>query len=140
MLQDGIQVHLKASQGPIAVLTCELGPGPVPESTACFLALEESRIQTEIQSAGLELQRLAALANVCDVVRIRLEPSRQQMKRLWKSGRGLQDFINVFVRFWEFRAGLQASRPPGGAARPSAAPQRWTAGRRDGAIRTRPIL
>lgn len=54
-MQDSIQVHLKASQGPITILTCELGPARATETTACFLALEESRIKTNIQLPGLEL-------------------------------------------------------------------------------------
>lgn len=54
MLQDSIQVHLKASQGPISILTCELGPGGATETAACFLALEESRIKTKTQFPGLD--------------------------------------------------------------------------------------
>lgn len=55
VLQDSIQVHLKASQGPITILTCELGPSCTMETTACFLGLEESRIRTKTHTAGLEL-------------------------------------------------------------------------------------
>lgn len=42
--QDSIQVHLKAEQGPILVLTCDIGTGE--ETYSCFLTLEESRIRT----------------------------------------------------------------------------------------------
>uniref|UniRef100_H3CZF0 THAP-type domain-containing protein n=1 Tax=Tetraodon nigroviridis TaxID=99883 RepID=H3CZF0_TETNG len=42
--EDSIQVHLKAEQGPILVLTCDIGGGE--ETYGCFLALEESRIKT----------------------------------------------------------------------------------------------
>lgn len=55
VLQDSIQVHLKASQGPITILTCELGPSRPMETTACFLGLEESRIRTKTHTPGLEL-------------------------------------------------------------------------------------
>ncbi|XP_056873196.1 transcription factor E2F2 isoform X1 [Takifugu flavidus] len=41
--EDSIQVHLKAEQGPVVVLTCEVGTG---EDSSCFLTLEESRIRT----------------------------------------------------------------------------------------------
>lgn len=55
VLQDSIQVHLKASQGPITILTCELGPSRTMETAACFLGLEESRIRTKTHTPGLEL-------------------------------------------------------------------------------------
>lgn len=55
VLQDSIQVHLKASQGPITILTCELGPSRTMETTACFLGLEESRIRTKTHTPGLGL-------------------------------------------------------------------------------------
>lgn len=44
LCQDSIQVHLKAEQGPIVVLTCDIGTGE--ETYSCFLTLEESRIKT----------------------------------------------------------------------------------------------
>lgn len=56
VLQESVRVHLKASQGPITVVTCELGSGPVtPGSSTCFLPLEESRVRTRTQTAGLDL-------------------------------------------------------------------------------------
>lgn len=55
VLQDSIQVHLKASQGPITILTCELGPSRTMETSTCFLGLEESRIRTKTHTPGLEL-------------------------------------------------------------------------------------
>lgn len=48
--QDSIQVHLKAEQGPILVLTCDLGTGQ--ETYSCFLTLEESRIRTAELHSG----------------------------------------------------------------------------------------
>lgn len=44
LCQDSIQVHLKAEQGPIVVLTCDIGTRE--ENHGCFLTLEESRIKT----------------------------------------------------------------------------------------------
>lgn len=52
-LQDSILVHLKASQGPISVLTCDLGSGDVTETNGCFATLEGSRIRTKMQQKGL---------------------------------------------------------------------------------------
>ncbi|CAF94955.1 unnamed protein product [Tetraodon nigroviridis] len=48
--EDSVQIHLKATQGPITVLSCEPGPGRTAEATACFLALEESRIRTNVHA------------------------------------------------------------------------------------------
>lgn len=48
--QDSIQVHLKAEQGPILVLTCDLGSGE--ETYSCFLTLEKSRIRTAELHSG----------------------------------------------------------------------------------------
>lgn len=48
--QDSIQVHLKAEQGPILVLACDVGAGE--ETYSCFLTLEESRIQTAELDTG----------------------------------------------------------------------------------------
>lgn len=56
--QDSVQIHLKATQEPITVLTCDLGPGVAAETTARFLALEESRIQTKIHLPGLNRDSL----------------------------------------------------------------------------------
>lgn len=41
--EDSIRVHLKGGQGPILVLTCDVGPG---EPSSSFTALQESRIRT----------------------------------------------------------------------------------------------
>ncbi|KAM9778199.1 transcription factor E2F6 isoform 1-T1 [Syngnathus typhle] len=48
--EDNIKVHLKGGNGPIMVMTCDLGTGGVPvkeEMSGCFMTLEESRIQTQ---------------------------------------------------------------------------------------------
>ncbi|XP_019727129.1 transcription factor E2F6 [Hippocampus comes] len=48
--QDNIKVHLKGGNGPIMVMTCDLGTGDVPvkeEMSGCFMTLEESRIQIQ---------------------------------------------------------------------------------------------
>lgn len=44
LCQDSIQVHLKAEQGPVVVLTCDIGGRE--ETYSCFYTLEESRIKT----------------------------------------------------------------------------------------------
>lgn len=44
MCQDAIQVHLKAEQGPILVLTCDIGTPE--EAYSRFQTLEESRVAT----------------------------------------------------------------------------------------------
>lgn len=49
VMQDSIQVHLKAGKGPITVLTCDIGAG---EKSGCFLTLEESRIRTAALHTG----------------------------------------------------------------------------------------
>lgn len=47
MLQDSIQVHLKAVKGPIKVLTSDMDSGNVyGGKSSCFVSLEESRIKT----------------------------------------------------------------------------------------------
>lgn len=50
LCQDSIQVHLKAEQGPIVVLTCDIGTGE--ETYSCFFTLEESRIKTSELHTG----------------------------------------------------------------------------------------
>lgn len=119
MLQDSIQVHLKASQGPITILTCELGPGRATETTACFLALEGSRIKTKTQLPGLELLLLFVHATSGDLMRNLNDISHNLSANVkWAGLIGFNTLKNVFFRFLEFCAGVVIIRPPGGAAHP----------------------
>ncbi|XP_069033598.1 transcription factor E2F6 [Embiotoca jacksoni] len=45
--EDSIQVHLKGGNGPIMVLSCEMGSGEA-QSSSCFVTLEDSRIKTDV--------------------------------------------------------------------------------------------
>lgn len=50
-MQDSIQIHLKGSNGPITVLTCDMGTEEGQKSS-CFLTLEESPIKTAALHTG----------------------------------------------------------------------------------------
>lgn len=63
LMQDSIQLHLKAGTGPIMVMTSDIGTiEPPGQKNGCFLTLEESRIDTTEHHKGTETEHLTTNA------------------------------------------------------------------------------